>query len=53
MNDEVLYCIFDSNSGFLVGYRLYRSYDVAEAFRVAYYPNNTYVSRVIVKQDRS
>ena len=51
MNDEVLYAIFDSGVGGVVGFRFYRAYDIAEAYRKAYWPDGTYVARIHVEQE--
>ncbi len=51
MNDETLYAIFDSDFGNVVGFRFYRTYDTAEAYRLAYWPHDTYVCRIHVIQE--
>lgn len=51
MNDNFVYAIFDSDSGDIVGFRFYRTFDVAKAYMLAYWPNNSYVARVYVIQE--
>lgn len=51
MNDEHIYAIFDSVFGGIVGFRFYRAKEIAESYRSAYWPKNTYVSAISVEQE--